>query len=267
MAMIRRFTTVNITVVLVLASAGLIASQEPRTGQAPRAFGPGAGFALFNALDTNHDGVLSAAEIAAAPDVIKALDRNADGRVTPDEIPQLGRDGMGGRDGLPGREGRGGPGRGGEAPEARPTSPDELVVMLMAFDRNGDGVLTKEELPERFQGLFDRADTDKNGKLTPDELRKSAAASPQPSAPAGGGGERGEGRRGEGGDGRQGGRGDGRGMGPMTDLLIAALDTNSDGVLSAEEIAAAPARLRTLDRNNDGAVSRDEINPPGRGRG
>ena len=41
---------------------------------------------LFSALDTDRDGKLSAAEIAAAPEVIRKLDKNGDGVVTPDEI-------------------------------------------------------------------------------------------------------------------------------------------------------------------------------------
>jgi len=41
---------------------------------------------LFGALDSDHDGKLSAAEIAAAADVIRKLDKNSDGSVTFDEI-------------------------------------------------------------------------------------------------------------------------------------------------------------------------------------
>ncbi len=41
---------------------------------------------LFRALDTDHDGKLSSAEISAAPEILRKLDKNGDGVVTPDEI-------------------------------------------------------------------------------------------------------------------------------------------------------------------------------------
>ena len=41
-----------------------------------------------------------------------------------------------------------------------------------------------------------------------------------------------------------------------------ALDTNHDGILSAEEIANASASLKTLDKNGDGQLTEDELRPP-----
>lgn len=43
--------------------------------------------------------------------------------------------------------------------------------------------------------------------------------------------------------------------------IIAALDANHDGVIDAQEIANAPAALKTLDKNGDGKLTRDEIRP------
>jgi hypothetical protein len=40
---------------------------------------------LFEALDLNQDGLLDAGEIAKAPESLKTLDRNGDGKLTPDE--------------------------------------------------------------------------------------------------------------------------------------------------------------------------------------
>ena len=45
---------------------------------------------------------------------------------------------------------------------------------FQALDADRDGKLTKEELPERMQGLFDRADANHDGVLSADEIRKSA---------------------------------------------------------------------------------------------
>jgi Ca2+-binding EF-hand superfamily protein len=37
-------------------------------------------------LDTNHDGVIDEAEIANASAALRALDKNGDGKLTPDEL-------------------------------------------------------------------------------------------------------------------------------------------------------------------------------------
>ena len=226
--------------VAVLAAAGAVA-QEPQRG-APAAPPTLSGFSIFGALDADHDNSLSAAEIDNAAVVLKQLDRNGDGKVTADEIPPMpGRGGPGGR-------GRGGSGVGDEPPAA-PTSPDELATMLMGFDKNHDGKLTKPEVPERLQGVFARADENNDGVLTVDEIKKAAAAQPQPTA---------------GGRGRE---GEGRGGPPRRDPLVVALDVDGDGALSADEIAAAPAALKKLDTNGDGALQLQEVFAGGRGRG
>lgn len=230
---------------IVLAVAMLPIQEPPRQGGPGGPGGPPRGFAIFGALDTDHDNALSAAEIDAAPAVLKALDRNGDGRIAGDEFPA-------GRGRGEGR-GRGGSGVGDEAPAAPPT-PDEMAATLMAFDKDGDGKLTKKEAPERLQGMFARADTNHDDALTADEIKAAAAAQPQPTAnrPAGGP----EGRRGEG----------GREGGPPVDVLFGALDQDRDGALSADEVAAAPASLRKLDTNGDGTLSLNELFG-GRGRG
>ncbi len=166
-------------------------------GQPPRPIGR-----LAAALDTDHDGTLSSAEIRAASAALKALDTNHDGQLTVDELrPAFDGRGPRGR-GDGGFEGRGGRGEdgGGAAPAA---SADDLADTLMAFDRNGDGKLDRAELPDRFHGLFDRADGNKDGSLTRDELKQSASATVQEGAGRG---------RGEGGG--RGGRGRGPGMDP-----------------------------------------------------
>ena len=61
----------------------------------------------------------------------------------------------------------------------------------------------------------------------------------------------------------------GRGFGPPN-LLFTTLDADHDGTVSAAEIAAAAAVLRTLDTNKDGKLTPDETRaalPFGRGDG
>jgi hypothetical protein len=52
--------------------------------------GPGGGRRppppIIEALDLNHDGTISADEIARAPESLKKLDKNGDGQLTPDEL-------------------------------------------------------------------------------------------------------------------------------------------------------------------------------------
>jgi Ca2+-binding EF-hand superfamily protein len=118
---------------------------------------------------------------------------------------------------------------------------DEMVKTLMAFDKNGDGKLTRDELPERMQGLFDRADTDKDGVLTGEEIRKAAQAAGAPASRE-----------------REGRRGSDRSFFRL-DPILAALDTNGDSEISAAEIAAAPTALKKLDANGDGQLSANEV--------
>jgi Ca2+-binding EF-hand superfamily protein len=217
---------------------------------------PGGPFGrLASTIDTNHDGTISSAEMRSASAALEPLDANHDGRLTFDELrPAFGPDGpRGGRDGFGGPRGRGEPGGPGGAPQA---SADDLTDTLMAFDANSDGTLSRTEVPERFQGLFDRADANKDGALTRDEIKTSANATMLQGAEPGRGGRDGGPRGGEG------GRFGGRGRGGMMDPLLRALDADRDGVLSEAELAHAPAALATLDANGDGQLSGDEVRPP-----
>ena len=230
---------------------------------------------LAAAIDADHDGTLSAAEIGAAPKVLAGLDKNGDGRIDLEEVMERRPEG---------RE------RG--EPNAAPAPPD-LVNTLFAFDENKDGKLSKQEVPERMQGIFDRADADHDGLLTRDELTKATAAQerrgpggpppdmifraldqdqdgtlspaelassaaslktldknhdgmldPQETRPM---------RGGPGGPG-------GRGSAEMIDHLFEENDANHDGKLSKAE---TPERMQELferaDLNKDGFLTKDEM--------
>jgi hypothetical protein len=60
-------------------------------------------FPLMEALDVNHDGILSADEIKNAPQTLKSLDNNGDGELTPDEFapPRPPQNKSGEEEGMP----------------------------------------------------------------------------------------------------------------------------------------------------------------------
>jgi hypothetical protein len=60
---------------------------------------------------------------------------------------------------------------------------DDIVERIMAFDKNKDGKVTKDELPERMQHLIALGDTNKDGALDRDEIKK--LATPSVAAPGG----------------------------------------------------------------------------------
>ncbi len=223
---------------------------------------------VLQALDTDHDGKLSAAEIKAASKSLLTLDRNGDGQLTSDELSPR--------------------------PEVAGASADELVKQLMSFDKNGDGVLAPEEVPARMQSMFQRGDANHDGKLTAAEIRAMANRQGMPTGP-------------QAGPGRAGGQMrtdpllnaldadhdgtisaaelaaadkvllmlDRNGDGEITpdemrprqqtaaervDHMLDEWDTNKDGKISKAE---APDRMQqqfeSLDKNSDGFLDRDEL--------
>lgn len=248
----------SISIALTLPAAFCLAQEpERRPGGGPPMMRRSP---LFAALDADQDGSISAAERMAAPSKFKALDKNADGKITEDEVrPQFGPGGPGGGErrgrgpGEGGGEGRGG-GGGGEfrAPEARTPDASDMVKALMQFDRDGNGALAKEEVPERMQGLFARGDANKDGVLDAAELKQMADAQAAAAQRA-----EGPGRGGPGGPG-----------GFMRfDRIAVAVDTDKDGALSAEEVAKSADSLKSLDADGDGVISMEEVRPQMMGRG
>ena len=83
------------TLFLMVATAS---AQPPERGRGPDGPPPPPRGPLFEALDKDHDGELSADEIQSASESLKKLDKNGDGKLTGDEIRPQGPPG-----GLPGR--------------------------------------------------------------------------------------------------------------------------------------------------------------------
>jgi Ca2+-binding EF-hand superfamily protein len=110
---------------------------------------------------------------------------------------------------------------------ARPMPP-----ILQALDANGDGIIDSNEIANASAALK-TLDTNGDGQLTHDELMPGGHPAGAPD-----------------------------GVRPHRVMpLVAALDTDTNGVISAEEIANAPASLKALDKNGDGQLTRDELFP------
>jgi len=109
---------------------------------------------------------------------------------------------------------------------------------------NGDGTQTRDEAMAQADARFDRLDANKDGKLTPDEMRPHrpmAAAQPAPSAPA---------------------PADGSSPSPAPtaghgfgERMFARLDTNGDGAIDRDEYRTQAAqRFDRMDTNKDGKI-------------
>lgn len=145
---------------------------------------------LLQALDANNDGVIDAKEITEAVAALRKLDKNGDGKLTDDEYRPArplgggpgnpgGQGGQGGKGGAPGAKGESGeprrpegqPGAGGGT-SSKPGGDADFVARLFQNDRNKDGKLTKDELPDQMQSIFVRADANGDGVID----RKEAEA-------------------------------------------------------------------------------------------
>ena len=114
-------------------------------------------------LDADHDGVLSAAEIQNAVAALGKLDRNGDGKITPEEMRP------------PRPEGN------DAGPQGPPPHHPPVPPVIAALDTNQDGTISADELknaPESLKPL----DANGDGELSPEELHPHG---PPPPPPAG----------------------------------------------------------------------------------
>src|SRR6185295_17362744 len=146
----------------LMAAPALVSADEPKAGE-------GGASPLFSQLDANNDGQITSDEIPADKKrlfehLLTSADKDKDGKLSREEFA------AGLKNQRPERpleqKQPEGPG-----PAGNPYNPEE---MLKRLDKNGDGKITLDEVPEeakeRIGGLLKRADKNGDGAVTKEEL-------------------------------------------------------------------------------------------------
>lgn len=136
--------------------------QGPGGGRPDMAGGMAQRLPLMMALDADKDGQISASELENASKALAKLDKDGDGALSTEELrPQFSeadREGMA-RDRQPGANGA-------------PTG-EMMARMFEQRDTNKDGKLTGDELPERMRENVARIDTNGDGAVDKNEMMKA----------------------------------------------------------------------------------------------
>jgi Ca2+-binding EF-hand superfamily protein len=196
------------------------ADQEPGPEGAGAAASPNA---IFSAIDTDGDGVISKVELRKAITALKKLDADNDGAITLAEA---------------------GGGVAGPAPVALNDPLQAEIERVMANDRNKDGKLTENEVPRQMMPMLQGADANNDKAIDRQELAAAMQNGPN------------QFRGGPGGQLAPGGGAD-----PMTGRFLKQYDQNGDGKLSSQELPPNMRRSfnATDDLDGDGQINPGEL--------
>lgn len=103
----------------------------------------------------------------------------------------------------------------------------DVDAFLREYDRNKDGFLSKDELPEWLHYNFARLDTNKDGKISKEELQKGMAYLHERRRPS--------------------------------DVVFVLVEMSDCDECCAEELQRVYEMLTKLDKNKDGKISADEL--------
>jgi len=160
---------------LAAAQAALAQDEKERPKRADPA-------ELFSRLDKNGDGTVTEDEVGEDRKsyferLVRAGDKNKDGKLTKDEFSEA----------LAAERKRPKATSDEKQPQPKQFNPEAFFDRL---DRNGDGKIGKDEMPEQGREFIERLDANKDGEITKEEFRAAAAKfrpkeQPRPTAAGG----------------------------------------------------------------------------------
>ena len=182
-------STLILALALALPAATLSAQDnQPQSGGPRPAFqdrgqgGPGGQGQrptppLMEALDANHDGIIDAAEIANASAALKKLDKNGDGKLTPEELRPQRPDGGNPPDGAPDNQRGPRPGGAQQGPPGADPFSDSANASGQQPDDHGRPVAKVAAefgvTPEQFREAFKKVQPAPRGER-PTEAQRQA---------------------------------------------------------------------------------------------
>jgi Ca2+-binding EF-hand superfamily protein len=202
------------------AAVGANANRDAKAAGQPNAAAPQSN-AMFSAIDADGDGVISKVELRKAIKALMSLDADKDGSITLAEA-----------------------GGGAAAPVG--IAEDPQVAQLMTYDKNGDGKLSVNEVPNNMRNALRGADQNHDNMIDRQELAAVVAAT-----------------RTQFGNNGAPWAGANNGAAQQATGQFLQHDRNGDGRLSADELRNLPPQmsrsLQNADRNKDGAIDAGEL--------
>ena len=270
----------------LMISADVIAQPPTRQdGQQPQQRTAAEFISRLRSMDVNKDGKIAKDELPERmQSILTRVDTNKDEVIDEQELKTLEDRFKGNAAQRPQANGQPADRPQGQRPQGQPPAQAQqgqqrtiggFIARLREMDTNKDGIISKDEIPERMQSILTRVDTNNDDSIDEKELKALATrvGGNPGQRPQGDGqqtgrpqGQRPPGFGGQGGRPGQGGQPGGANALPPLPIFM-VLDRDRNGELSKEEVANAAKALSQLDRDRNGKLTIEELMPAGFGRG